>query len=253
MGVGVEIETPVIVVNVKTYAECTGKKVFELAKICEEVVEETGTSIAICPQQVDLARIASSVNIPCFAQHVDTVEQGIPTGFVTLESIKEAGAAGSLVNHSGHELKIAEIEYIIKNASRLDLLTIVCTNSIAVSKSIAMLKPSAIAIELPELVDTDQAVSKVNPGIVEGTVREVKKIDEKIVVLCGGGITKGEDVEAAIELGADGVLLASAVIKAKDSRAVLFDLCSGLNPHAITIINGWTLQRSSQQQLKTPF
>ena len=216
MRVGVEM--PEIVVNMKTYAEYPRKRVFEVAKICEEVASEKGISIAICPQQVELAWIASSVNIPCFAQHVDAVEPGIPTGFVTLESIKEAGAEGSLVNHSGHELKIAEIEYIVKKASRLNLLTIVCTNSIAVSKSIAGLKPYAIAIELPELVDTGQAVSKVNPGIVEETVREVKRIDKEIVVLCGGGITNGEDVKVAIGLGADGVLLASAIAKSEGSK-----------------------------------
>jgi len=110
----VKIETPLIVLNEKAYAESMGEKGFELAEMCEEVAVEKGVNIAICPQQVELALIASLVNIPCFAQHVDAVDPGSHTGFTTLESVKEAGARGSLVNHSEHRLKIAEIDFIIK-------------------------------------------------------------------------------------------------------------------------------------------
>ncbi|MHC1636383.1 MAG: triose-phosphate isomerase [Candidatus Methanospirareceae archaeon] len=223
-----KIETPVIVVNVKAYKESIGRRGMELARICEEVAKEKGVSIAICPQQVFLASTASSVDIPCFAQHVDAIEPGSHTGFVSLEAIKEAGAVGSLVNHSEHRMKIAEIEYIIRRAAELELLTIVCTNNVAVSKAVAELKPYAIAVEPPELIGTGRSVSKVDPEVVEGTVKEVKKIDRGSVVLCGAGITDGEDVRAAIELGADGVLLASGVVKAKDPKAALMDLVSGL-------------------------
>ena len=52
----------------------------------------------------------------------------------------------------------------------------------------------------------------------------VKKINPTVKVLCGAGISTGDDVAAAIWLGAEGVLLASGVIKAKDPRAALFDL-----------------------------
>jgi len=222
------LKTPVIVLNEKAYVESAGKKGLELAKICEEVAVEHGVSIAICPQQLELAKIASLVKIPCFAQHVDAVEPGSQTGFVTLESIKEAGAVGSLVNHSEHRLKIADIDFIVTKAASLDLLTIVCTNNIAVSKAVAELKPYAVAVEPPELIGTGRAVSKVDPAIVANTVKEVKRVDEECVVLCGAGVTNGEDVRAAIELGADGVLLASGVVKAKDPKAALVDLVSGL-------------------------
>jgi len=228
MKSGLRIKTPVIVLNKKAYVESVGKKGLELAKTCEEVAAKCGVSIAICPQQVELAKIAAAVKIPCFAQHVDAVEPGSQTGFVTLESVKEAGAVGSLVNHSEHRLKIADIDFIISRAARLDLLTIVCTNNIAVSKSIAELRPYAVAVEPPELIGTGRAVSKVDPAIVENTVKEVKRVAEECVVLCGAGVTNGDDVRAAVELGADGVLLASGVVKAKDPRAALIDLASGL-------------------------
>ena len=225
---GTKIGTPVIVLNVKSYAESAGRRGFELAKICEDVASKQGVNIAICPQQVELARIASLINIPCFAQHVDAVEPGSHTGFVTLESVKEAGATGTLVNHSEHRLRIADIDFIVRRAPSLNLLTIVCTNNIAVSRAVAELKPYAIAIEPPELIGSGKAVSKVEPEIVANTVEEVKKLHKECVVLCGAGVTNGEDVQKAIELGADGVLLASGVVKAKDPKTALLDLIAGL-------------------------
>jgi triosephosphate isomerase len=223
-----KIETPVIVLNEKAYNESAGAHGLRLAQICAHIAAEQDASIVICPQQVELAKIVAAVSIPCFAQHVDAVEPGSHTGFVTLESVKQAGAAGTLVNHSEHRLKIADIAFVVSKAASLDLLTIVCTNNIAVSAAVAELKPYAVAVEPPELIGTGRSVSKVDPAIVEDTVKAVKRIDEHCVVLCGAGVTNGEDVRAAIELGADGVLLASGVVKAQDPRAVLIDLASGL-------------------------
>ncbi len=208
-----EIELPVIVLNEKAYVESAGKKGLQLAQICAEVAAE---------------QIVSSVNIPCFAQHIDVVEPGSQTGFVTLESVKGSGARGTLVNHSEHRLKIADIDFIVKKAANLDLLTIVCTNNIAVSTAVAELNPYDVAVEPPELIGTGRSVSKVDPAIVEDTVKEVKRVNENCVVLCGAGVTDGEDIRATFELGADGVLLASGVVKAQDPRAVLIDLASGL-------------------------
>jgi triosephosphate isomerase len=223
-----KIETPMIVLNEKAYVESAGAQGLQLAQICEQVAVEQACSIVICPQQVDLAKVAAAVQIPCFAQHVDAVEPGSQTGFVTLESVKGAGAAGTLVNHSEHRLKIAEIDFIVTKAASLNLLTIVCTNNLAVSRAVAELKPYAIAVEPPELIGSGRAVSKVDPAIVEDTVKAVKRVAKDCVVLCGAGVTNGEDVRAALELGAEGVLLASGVVKAKDQKAALLDLAAGL-------------------------
>jgi len=47
-------------------------------------------------------------------------------------------------------------------------------------------------------------------------------------VLCGAGISRGEDLKAALELGSVGVLLASGIIRAKDQKKALEDLLSGI-------------------------
>jgi len=49
-----------------------------------------------------------------------------------------------------------------------------------------------------------------------------------VKVLCGAGITNGEDVRAALKLGAEGVLVASGVVKAEDQYKALLDLARGI-------------------------
>ena len=85
-----------------------------------------------------------------------------------------------------------------------------------------MFKPDYVAIEPPELIGSGIPVSKADPGIVRNSVAAVT--DPNVKVLCGAGISKGEDVKAALELGTVGVLLASGVVKAKDPKAALRDL-----------------------------
>ena len=110
----------------------------------------------------------------------------------------------------------------------MSLYHIVCTNNIATSKAIAALSPNFLAVEPPELIGGDISVTTANPEIVSGSVDAVKKIDKNVGVLCGAGVKNGKDVEKAIELGADGVLLASGVVKAEDKEKVLRDLISGM-------------------------
>lgn len=223
-----KIKTPVIMLNVKAYRESMGNRDLELARICEEVSEELGVSIAYAPQMVDLALVAREVKIPVLAQHADAFEPGSRTGYTVLEAVKEAGAVGTLINHSEHRLRIADIDFLVTRARELDLYSVVCTNNIAVSKACAELSPNCIAIEPPDLIGSGIPVSKAEPEIVEKSVEAVKEIDNRIAVLCGAGISTGEDVKAALELGAEGVLLASGVVKAENPREVLRDLASGV-------------------------
>jgi triosephosphate isomerase len=63
--------------------------------------------------------------------------------------------------------------------------------------------------------------------IVADTVRAIRGISRNVGVLCGAGVKNGRDVAKAIELGTDGVLLASGIVKAKDQKVILLDLVSG--------------------------
>ena len=217
-----------IVVNFKTYQEASGPAALELAKVCEQVSIESGAPIIIAPPVLDLALIAATVRIPVFAQHLDSVQSGSTTGHITVENAKASGAKGTLVNHSERRVKVAEIHEVIDRSRAVSLSTIVCTNNLAVSKACAAMEPDYVAIEPPELIGGDISVTTANPKIVSDTVMSIKAISGKVGVLCGAGVKNGKDVAKAVSLGADGVLLASGVVKAKNRHAVLTDLVSGL-------------------------
>jgi triosephosphate isomerase len=223
-----QIRKPVIAVNFKTYVEASGPQALALARVCAEVASESGASIVIAPPMMDLALVASSVDIPVFAQHLDSVPSGSTTGHVTAENAKASGAKGTLINHSERRIKIAEIHELIDRSRANGLASIVCTNNLAVSRACAAMEPDFVAIEPPELIGGDVSVTTANPKIVADTVEAIRGISSRVGVLCGAGVKNGRDVAKAIELGTDGVLLASGVVKAKDRKAVLLDLVSGL-------------------------
>lgn len=223
-----KIRTPLILVNFKTYSEATGRKAVKLAKIAEKISLETEVCIGLAPQFVDIAPIASTVSIPVFAQHIDPIAPGSFTGHILPEAIRETGAVGTLINHSERRLKLADIDAIIARARESDLLSVVCANNAAVSAAAAALKPSMIAVEPPELIGTGISVSKAKPEVVLSTVDLVKRINPDVVILCGAGITSGEDVAAALRLGTEGVLVASGVVKAKDPYKVLLEFAESI-------------------------
>jgi len=222
------LKIPTIVLNVKTYAEATAEKAEQLALLMEKISKETGVSMAIAVQATDLMRCAQKVRIPVFAQHMDPIKPGSNTGWQTPEAIKAAGAVGTLLNHSEHRMKLADIDFCITRAKDLGLDHIICSNNISTSKAIAAFSPNMIAVEPPELIGGDISVTSADPGIVSGTVLAVRTINKSVKILCGAGVKNGKDVAKAIELGAEGVLLASGVVKAADKEQVLRDLASGV-------------------------
>ncbi len=219
-------KTPIIILNYKTYTESTGKNAIQLSKYVQEASEESGINMAIAPQAVDLYPIINEVNIPVYSQHMDNITPGGHTGSTLPEAIKETGITGTLINHSEQRLTLADIDAIVEKTKQLQITSILCTNNVKTSAAAASFNPDYIAIEPPELIGTGIPVSQANPEIVENTVTEIHKINKNINVLCGAGISTGEDMKAAIELGTQGVLLASGIIKAKDQKQALLDLVS---------------------------
>ncbi len=212
----------------KTYPQACGSAGLQLAELCGEVSEKTGKSIAIAPQQVDLTFFAGTFNIPIFGQHVDNVKQGSTTGRVTPEALKAIGCTGTLINHSEYRIPAEDVKALVQRCKDLGLVTIVCTKDAEESRQYAQFGPDFIAVEPPELIGGDISVTTAKPEVVSDSVKAVKDVAPNVKVLCGAGVKNGQDVRMAIELGAEGVLLASGVVKAEDQRAVLEDLVDGL-------------------------
>lgn len=219
--------TGYIVLNLKAYAESTGKEAVRLAKIADEVSREMGVKVIVCAQATDLSRVANAVKIPVFAQHVDEKKQGAFTGSITAEAAKEAGANGTLVNHSERKLKLEQVGAIIARCKEAGLLSMACAATVQEAAEIAKFRPDFIAIEPPELIGSGISVSTANPDIVKNSVKAVKAVAD-IPVLCGAGISSGGDIKKAMELGAAGVLLASAYVKAKDPKALLSEMAKSV-------------------------
>ena len=217
-----------IILNFKTYESGTGMNAVAMAKICEEVAKESGVKIIPVVQALDIERICNSVKIPVFAQHIDAVNYGANTGKILPVAIKAAGAKGSLLNHSENTIMAKEILTGIDILKKLDMTSVVCTKSPSESSMVAKFGPDYIAVEPPELIGSGRSVTKAKPQVITKTIEQVLKID-KIPVLCGAGIVNGEDVKKALELGAEGILIASAVMKAQNPKNVLMDLCTGFD------------------------
>ena len=222
------LKTPIVIVNFKTYPQSVGERAVELAKTIASVAKEKGTSVAVAPQNLDLYRVASQIDIPVLAQHIDPIIPGAHTGWLLADTAKATGAVGSLVNHSEHRLQLGEIEQVVKRLRELVLTSVVCAKDQEVCKRVAAFEPDMVAVEPPELIGTGRPVSKVKPEVVSDAVRLVHEVNPRVRVLCGAGITTGEDVRIALELGAEGVLLASSVVKAPDPRAAMLDIAEGV-------------------------
>lgn len=222
------MDTPIVILNYKTYLESSGMNALKLAQDLESAADESGITMVAAPQSADIYRITQKVSIPVFAQHIDPISPGGHTGSNLINTLIEAGVSGSLINHSEQRMKLADIDEVVKLCKANDIESCVCTNNIETSKAVAALAPTAVAVEPPELIGTGIPVSQAQPEVVEDTVNEVKAINKDIKVLCGAGITTGDDMKAAMDLGADGVLLASGIIKAESPKDALLDLVSKL-------------------------
>ncbi len=219
-----KLRYPILIINFKTYIEATGKRALELAKAAEKVAKETGASIAVAPQHIDLRLVAENVEIPVLAQSADPEPPGAHTGHILLEAIKEAGAIGVIINHSEKRIRIDQAREIIERCKSLDLTVVACAAVPVEAGAIAVLGPEAVAIEPPELIGTGRAVSREKPEVVTNGVNMVRKVAPEVKVLCGAGVESGEDVKRALELGAEGVLVASAIVKAKNWEEKIRDM-----------------------------
>ncbi len=213
---------PIIVVNFKAYSKAVGDDAVKLAKVHQEVARKTRAKIMVAVQAADIYRVSNAVKIDVLSQHVDANEPGAYTGSVLAENIKENGASGSLLNHAEKRMSIREVRDAIFRCRKLGLYNVVCVPTISNALTVARFKPRYIAYEVPELIGTGRPISRVRPLNVRIFAKAMKS--KGVTPLCGAGISNGEDVRIAMELGCKGVLLASAVTTSKHPDKVLMEL-----------------------------
>lgn len=208
-----------VLVNLKAY-DTDPEAVAEAAAVVDRT---TDVRVGVAPQTATLGLLAET-DAELWAQHISPVEHGSHTGSTLPEAVAETGATGTLLNHSERRVTLDHIDTAIRSAARAGLETVVCANTPNQIAAVTALGPDAVAVEPPELIGSGVPVSRADPDVVRDAVNAAERVDPSVSVLCGAGISEADDVIAAEELGAEGVLLASGIAKAEDPAAALREL-----------------------------
>jgi triosephosphate isomerase len=214
-----------LIINFKNYEEVSADGAIRLGETARKVAEKIQVEIILAPPHPVLALIAKEVEIPVICQHVDDEKMGPSTGFTVPEIAKSYGAIGSLINHSEHRIEMNSIASLVKRLRRLGMVSIVCAQEPHEVVEISTFEPDFIAIEPPELIGSGKAVSKENPTVI---TKSIEGAGSRSRIICGAGISDKEDVSKAIELGSQGILVASGVIKATSWDKKITELASGM-------------------------
>ncbi len=216
-------KNPIWITNFKNHPDAVGKKAVELARIHEKVAQRTGARIAVCVSVLDLHAVSQAVSIPVFVQHIDPISFGSSTGSILPESVRTWGGMGTLINHSEKRVSPEIIPQIIQQAQLSGLQTILCAESPAEIHNFSHFRPDMLAFEPPELIGSRTlSVSSAHPE----SIRESVDLAHGIDICVGAGINTPEDVRIALELGAKGFLVATAITKSKTPEEDLFQFVS---------------------------
>jgi triosephosphate isomerase len=212
------------IINLKNYSEISGHKAIQIANDAERVAIELDLRIIVSPPQVLLGLVASKTNLEIIGQHIDFEQVGASTGFVIPEMIKEAGAIGSIINHSEHPIDISIIEKLIERLRQIGMISLVCAKNLEELKRITALQPDFVAIEPPELIGTKRSISSEKPSLIKDAYTHLVSNGSKTKLICGAGINTPEDVRVALDLGSNGILAASSIVKADSWYEKIYEL-----------------------------
>lgn len=217
-----------IIINLKNYPEVLGRGSLRIAEAAQRASLKTGAQVIVAPPGPMVALVASMVAIPVFSQTVGNETGDKTTGAFLPEAVRAAGAKGTLLNHSESSRPLSELKRLVPSLKGLPLAVCLCAGTTPQAVILARLEPDYLAVEPPELIGSGIAVSKAKPELVSRTVSKARETGYRGKILCGAGIVSGEDVKRAVELGADGVLVSSSVVKARDWQSKIEELALSL-------------------------
>jgi triosephosphate isomerase len=231
------LSLPIFVVNFKSYV--WGREALKLARKMEEIAQESSVYLCAIPQIVDISLIAKETKVPVFSPHLDSLTPGRGTGRVLPEAVKEAGAVGVLLNHSEYNLPLDVISKTMKRAREVGLISMVASNSPQEAEAIAVLGPEVIISEPSSRIGTLRSVGRDKEFVMQ-SIKRVKNVNPKIIVLCGAGVSSRKDVEALVELGVEGTGASRAIFEAEAPARILAEMVEGLE-------SKWRLQSRGKQ------
>lgn len=211
-----------LVLNLKTYTQSTGEKLERLLDIVTEVLQEEGAGVAknvyIAPQIIELIKVREQyAQLQLVAQHVDAVDPGRTTGWIPTDNLLANGIEYSIYNHSEHRIPVLKIDELQSKGVKL---LVCCETPDEAHDILENSKPYAVVYEARDLIGSGVSVTT-RPYSVKDFVRYAKG---KTIPIVGAGVSNAEDIKTALDLGAEGVMLASAFVKASDPKTALEEL-----------------------------
>lgn len=218
------LEPPFFEIGPKNYL--FGEQIIDLARIADEAAAKYDVRVIFTTPFANIERVAASVkNLKVFAPHMDDIPVGRGLACILGESLKAAGAVGVMLNHAERPLPVSTLVRTLNRARELDLITIVCADSMAETRAVAQLTPDLMITEPTELIGTGQACDMT---YVKQSFDAVMDINPDIGVLVGGGISSGDDVYKTIMAGADATGSSSGIVKAANPGAMVNEMLSAL-------------------------
>ncbi len=210
----------ILILNLKAHEQGIGRRARFIGDIANRLSNDSGVRIVLAAQPTDIESLSYKNDV--FAQHIDPIPYGSGTGHILPEAVRGAGAKGTLINHSERSLSIDDIKQRIERAKNVGLSTVVFAPSSEHAEQIACMGPNYIAFEHPEGMPLSDARS-----LLEETIRKVRAANPAVRVLACEGIASGQDVVAALALGASGAMVSSAVLDSEKPEDVLRDILGG--------------------------
>jgi triosephosphate isomerase len=224
----VRLRAPVFEIGLKGYAY--GVEAVRLARAADRLCQDLDVTVIFDPQHVDIPAVARETrHLAVFAQHLDPVTVGRGAGYVLAEALREAGAVGTMLNHSERRMTLADITRAIGRAHEVGLATMVCADSPEEAAAVAMLGADIVLAEPPELIATSRSAATEMRGFVERSVELVGRVDPGIIVMCGAGVVTPEDVVGMVGLGVGGTGSSSGILKAADPIGQMEAMISALH------------------------
>ncbi|MDY4760824.1 triose-phosphate isomerase [Streptococcus thoraltensis] len=217
----VEVKTPFFIFNPKSYLY--GDDIVEMAEVAEEMAQaHPEASVFITCPFADISRVVA-VTDKAFvsAQHLDGIVPGRGMGHILPESLKAAGVQASFINHAEHPLTFSELVKAVERANELDIVTVVCADSLKEARAIASLEPDIILCEPTELIGTGNTSDE---AYITSTNEAIKAVSPNTLVMQAAGISSADDVYNVIKLGADGTGCTSGITEASNSKQMLRDM-----------------------------
>lgn len=219
-GARPRIRPPVFELGLKGYA--WGAEAVRLAVEADRLADELGVTIVFDPQAVDIPAVAAATRrILVFAQHMDPLPPGRGVGAALAEALRDAGAVGTLLNHSERPMAPDALAAAVERARSVGLATLVFAASPEEAAAVARLGPDIVLAEPPELIATGVSAGGAMAGFVADAAAAVRAVDPAILVMSGAGVSGPADVDRMIRLGLDGTGSSSGVLRAADPAAAL--------------------------------